>query len=176
MVDAARKPDRAPAAEREAPGAEAGASALETLRAKGEAALRENRFDDAIRAFGEAVALDPDDGRTRLQLGVALQGAGRHAEAASALAEAQRALPDDAAPFPARCGFPARARRRQGGAGRGERSLPPRPGAAGGAFLALGLPERAAQAFGAAARLAPQWADAYVNFGVARYRGRLLNR
>ncbi len=26
------------------------------------------RFDDAIRAFGEAVALDPDYGRIRLQL------------------------------------------------------------------------------------------------------------
>jgi tetratricopeptide (TPR) repeat protein len=40
----------------------------------------------------------------------------------------------------------------------------------GEAWLALARPEQAGQAFAAAIRLAPDWADAWVNLGVARYR------
>jgi tetratricopeptide (TPR) repeat protein len=40
----------------------------------------------------------------------------------------------------------------------------------GQAWLAHNQPERAEQAFAAAIKLAPQFADAWINYGVARYR------
>jgi len=40
----------------------------------------------------------------------------------------------------------------------------------GQAWLAANQPARAEQAFAAALRLSPDWADAWVNFGIARYR------
>ena len=42
--------------------------------------------------------------------------------------------------------------------------------ARGQACLALGEPARAEQAFAAALRIAPAWADAWINFGLCRYR------
>ena len=40
----------------------------------------------------------------------------------------------------------------------------------GQAWLAMHMPARAEQAFAAAIQLAPDWADAWVNYGVARYQ------
>jgi Tfp pilus assembly protein PilF len=46
----------------------------------------------------------------------------------------------------------------------------------GQAWLALNQPQRAEQAFAAALQLAPTWADAWINYGLALYRqGQLEN-
>ena len=53
------------------------------------------------------------------------------------------------------------------------RASPNRPEphyAQGQAWAALGDPARAEQAFAAAIRIAPAWADAWINFGLCRYR------
>jgi hypothetical protein len=60
---------------------DSGLPSVESLRNQGAAALAAHRYADAIAAFSAALARQPEDARTRLQLGLALQGAGRHAEA-----------------------------------------------------------------------------------------------
>jgi len=49
-------------------------------------------------------------------------------------------------------------------------NLPETHYAYGQAWLAVGEPAKAEQAFAAAIQLAPAWADAWINFGLARYR------
>ncbi len=146
------------------------------LRERGAAALRDKRFDEAIRILSEALILEPKHGQAQLHLGAALQGVGRHAEAARALVASQRAMPDDPEPYLyAAVSLLAIGQARAALIAASEAChRAPRAAAAhyayGQAFLALGEPARAEQAFGAAVKLAPRWPDAYVNFGLARYR------
>jgi tetratricopeptide (TPR) repeat protein len=46
----------------------------------------------------------------------------------------------------------------------------------GEAWAALNEPARAEQAFAAALQIAPRWADAWVNYGLARYRQGAVGR
>ena len=66
---------------------------------RGVEALRANDIAAAIELLNQAVGLDPADPQSQLQLGVALQATGRHAEALARLKTAQALLADDAAPF-----------------------------------------------------------------------------
>jgi Flp pilus assembly protein TadD len=70
-----------------------------SLRREGLERWRANDFAGASEVLARAVALAPQDPASRLDFGIALQGAGRHGEAVEALTAAQQLLPNDAAPF-----------------------------------------------------------------------------
>src|SRR5579862_781091 len=70
-----------------------------SLRAQGHDRLKANAFAEAIEIFARAVTLEPNDPQTRLSLGMALQGARRHADAVEMFSSVQKLLPDDAAAF-----------------------------------------------------------------------------
>ena len=138
-------------------------------------ALRANDVATAIELLSRAVALDASDPQAQFQLGVALQAAGRHAEALPRFEAAQAALGDDPGPFlHAAVSHLAIGDNQAALAAASEACWrAPKLAAAhyayGQAFAALGEHARAEQAFAAAIQLNPPWADAWVNYGLARY-------
>jgi tetratricopeptide (TPR) repeat protein len=146
------------------------------LRDQGLRKLRAGELAQAIEFLSRAAARDPSDPQTQLSLGIALQGARRHAEAVAPLERAQQSLPKDPAPFLHASlsllvlGQAEVALRAAGEACARAPQLPQTQSAYGQALMALNEPERAEQAFAAALRQAPQWADVWVLCGVARYR------
>lgn len=139
-------------------------------------ALQTNDVNAAIEHLNRVVALDPNDLQGQLQFGVALQAAGRHAEALEHLTVAQASPTDDPAPF-------LRAAVSHLAIGDDHAALvaaseacwrAPKLAAAhyayGQAWAATGEHARAEEAFAAAIYLNPRWADAWVNYGLARYR------
>jgi tetratricopeptide (TPR) repeat protein len=109
------------------------------LREQGLQRLRAGNLAEAIDLLSGARTHDPDDARTQLDLGIALQGMRRHAEALEPLERAQDSLQRNPLPFL-------------------HASL---------SLLALGKVEAALQAAGQACALAPQMAQAQSAFGQA---------
>jgi tetratricopeptide (TPR) repeat protein len=146
------------------------------LRQQGLQQLQAGRFADAIELFGRARVLNPADAQTQLNLGIALQGAKRHAEALDHFGQLQRSLPNAPAPFlhaTASLLALGKADAAVAAASDARRLAPQLPQALythGLALLAAKKPAEAEQAFAAALERAPAWADAWVNCGAARYR------
>ncbi len=143
---------------------------------RGLAALRANDIAPAIELLSQAVERDASDPQAKFQLGIALQAAGRHAEALPRFEAARASLGDDPLPF-----LHAAVSRLALGDNQAALvaaseacwrapKLPAAHYAYGQAFAALGDAARAEQAFAAAIQLNPPWADAWVNYGLARYR------
>ena len=164
----------------------AAAALLESLRGRtqppqaarllGLCRLRQGAVQDALALLADARAREPGDPWSALHHGIALQAAGRHAEAATLFRTAAEALPGEAAPLlnlsaallalgdaPGAIRAARKGRLRGGNTPEGNYTL-------GLAYLAGGFLDRAADAFQAATRIAPGFADAWVNLGVARYR------
>ena len=143
---------------------------------RGVEALRESNFAAAIELLSKAVELDAGDRQGQFQLGVALQAAGRHAEALERFKAAQALLANHPAPFlhatvsHLAIGDNAAALAAASAACWRAPKLAAAHYAYGQAWAALGEPVRAEQAFAAAIQLSPRWADAWVNYGLARYR------
>jgi len=150
--------------------------AVESLRAQGHDRLKANAFAEAIDAFVRALALEPNDPQTRLNLGIALQGARRHADAVKMFSSVQKLLPDDPAAFLhaaislLELGDPDNALRAASDACHRDPRLPQAHYTYGQAWLALSEHAKAERAFADAIRLTPTWADAWINYGIARYR------
>jgi tetratricopeptide (TPR) repeat protein len=147
-----------------------------SFREQGLQRLRAGEFARAIDLLSGAVARNPDDPWTQLNLGVALQGMRRHAEALAPFERAQKSLPRDPLPFlhaslsllalgKAEAAFEAATE-----ACTLAPQLPQAHSAHGQALMALNEPARAEQAFAVALRCAPRWADVWVLCGAARYR------
>jgi Flp pilus assembly protein TadD len=143
---------------------------------RGVEALRAEDAARAIELLTEAVALDAGDPQAVFQLGVALQAAGRHADALARFRQAQGALSDDPRPFlHAAVSHLAIGDNQAALAAASEACWrAPKLAAAhyvyGQSWAAVSEPARAEQAFAAAIRSNPRWADAWVNYGLARYR------
>ena len=146
------------------------------LREQGLQRLRAGDLAQAIDFLSRARANDPDDPQTPLDLGIALQGTRRHAEALEPLGRAQKSLPRNPFQFlHASLSLLALAKAEAGLQAASEAcarapQLAQAHAARGQALMALNEPARAEQAFAAALRLAPQWADVWVLCGTARYR------
>ena len=143
------------------------------LRERGLQSLRAGKLAEAIDLLSRAGARDPDDPRTRLDLGIALQAARRHAEALAPLERAQKSLPKNPLPFLhaslslLALGKAEDALRAAGEACALAPQLAQAHSARGQALMALNEPARAEGAFAAALRLLPQWADVWVLCGAA---------
>jgi len=143
---------------------------------RGVEALRANDIAAAIELLSQAVERDASDLQAKFQLGVALQAAGRHAEALPRFEAAQALRADDPLPFlHAAVSHLALGDNQAALVAASEAcwrapKLPAAHYAYGQAFAALGEAARAEQAFAAAIQLNPRWADAWVNYGLARYR------
>ena len=150
--------------------------AVESLRAQGHDRLKANAFAEAIDVFVRALALEPNDPQTRLNLGIALQGARRHADAVKMFSSVQKLLPDDPAAFLhaaislLELGDADNALRAASDACHRDPRLPQAHYTYGQAWLALSEHAKAERAFADAIRLTPAWADAWINYGIARYR------
>ena len=146
------------------------------LRQRGLQWLWPGGVEDVIELLGRARALNPDDPQPQLNLGIALQGAQRHAEALEHFGQVQKLLPNDPTPFLYAAtsllalGRAAAALEAASDACTRAPQLPHALYAYGQTLLALNKPERAEQAFAAALRNAPTWAEAWIHCGVARYR------
>lgn len=155
---------------------EGGAKESAALREQGLQRLRAGDLAQAVDLLTRAGAHDPDDPRTQLSLGIALQGTRRHAEALEHLKRAQKSLPKDPLPFLhtslslLALGNAEAALQAASEACARAPQLPQAHSAYGQALMALNQPERAEEAFAAALRHAPQWADVWVLCGAARYR------
>ncbi len=137
------------------------------------------RLGDAVAALDllqRARAAAPDDPWTALHLGLGLQAARRHGEAAALFRACQPRLADDPAPWlnlaisllalgDAAASLRAARRARLRAPGLAQTHY-----AVGQAHLALGEFFAAEAAFAAATRRDPTLADPWVNLGVARYR------
>ena len=150
--------------------------AVKSLRAQGHDRLKANAFAEAIDVFVRALALEPNDPQTRLNLGIALQGARRHADAVKMFSSVQKLLPDDPAAFLhaavslLELGDADNALRAASDACHRDPRLPQAHYTYGQAWLALSEHAKAERAFADAIRLTPAWADAWINYGIARYR------
>jgi Flp pilus assembly protein TadD len=150
--------------------------AVASLRAQGHERLKANAFAEAIEVLDRALTLEPNDPQTRLNLGIALQGARRHADAVEMFSSVQKLLPDDPAPFLhaaislLELGNADAAVRAASDACHRDPRLPQAHYTYGQAWLALSEHAKAERAFADALRLTPAWADAWVNYGIARYR------
>jgi tetratricopeptide (TPR) repeat protein len=149
--------------------------AAASLRAQGRDRLKANAFTEAIEVLARALTLEPNDPQTRLNLGIALQGARRHADAVKMFSSVQQLLPEDPAAFLHAAvslldlgDVDAALRAASDACHRGPR-LPQAHYAYGQAWLALNEHVKAERAFAEALRLTPGWADAWVNYGIARY-------
>jgi Flp pilus assembly protein TadD len=80
-------------------GSSDGAKPSASLRERGLQKLRTGDLTGAADFLSRAQAVDPDDSRTQLGLGIALQGLRRYAEALEPLERAQKSLPADPLPF-----------------------------------------------------------------------------
>lgn len=146
------------------------------LREAGLQRLKAGAFAEAIELLGRAEALDPEDPRTKLGLGVAMQRAGLHSDALELLEWAQKRLPEDPVPFVhaslsllALGKTEAALTTANDACLRGPR-LPQAHFAHGQALMALNQPARAEQACALALQFAPEWPDAWVLCGLARRR------
>jgi len=146
------------------------------MRRQGLDRLQANDFVGAVEFLTRALALGSDKPGAQLDLGIALQGAGRHGEALRLLTATQDSLPNDPAPF-LHAAISLLALDRADAALRAASDvchrapqLPQAHYVYGQAWLAHNEPARAEQAFAAAIKLAPRFADAWINYGVARYR------
>jgi tetratricopeptide (TPR) repeat protein len=149
---------------------------IAAIRREGVAHLSSGAFAEAIEFLGRAVALEPNDSRTQLELGTALQAAGRHADALKCFVAVQQSTPADAIPY-VRATISLLALGKVDEALRAASDACHRgPGLAqahysyGQAWLAANEPSKAERAFAEAIRLAPRMADAWINYGIARYR------
>jgi tetratricopeptide (TPR) repeat protein len=146
------------------------------LREQGLQRLRAGDLAEAMGLFSRASAQDPDDPETQLGLGIALQGMRRHVDALKALERAQKSLPKSALPSVhaslslLALGKAEAALEAATEACDREPQLAQAHSALGQALMALNQSARAEQAFAAALRLAPQWADVWVLCGAARHR------
>lgn len=121
-------------------------------------------------------SIDASDARGQLARGIALQAAGRHAEALVLFTAARQALPGEAAAHL----HVAVSLLELGAADQALTAASDAchcaPGAAqahyvyGQAWAALNQAARAEEAFGEAIRLAPRFVDAWINYGLAHYR------
>jgi tetratricopeptide (TPR) repeat protein len=149
---------------------------LAQLRQRGVERLRAGAAAEAIELLSQALALDARDAATQLNLGIALQGAGRHAEALTYFRSVQGRLPDAPASFLRAAmsllalGDAAAALQAASDACHRGANLPQAHYLHGQACLAMSEPAKAERAFARAIALSPTWADAWVNYGVARYR------
>jgi Flp pilus assembly protein TadD len=152
------------------------ANASAALREQGLRRLRSGELVQAVDLLGRAAARDPDDPKTRLSLGIALQGMRRHAEALEFFDRARKSLPNDPLPFLhaslslLALGKAEAALQAASEACARAPRLPQAHSAHGQALMALDQPERAEQAFATALRYAPRWADVWVLCGAARRR------
>ena len=150
--------------------------ALAALRAQGVERLKANAFADAIELLSRALVAEPQDAPTQFQLGVALQGAGLHEQALKCFAAAQKSMPDDPAPFlHAAIAFINLDKLNDAlwAASEACHRAPQHAQAHyvyGQAWLRLNEPAKAERALAEAVRLAPAWPDAWVEYGIARYR------
>jgi len=71
------------------------------MRRDGPQRLRSNDFARAIELLARVLASVPDDASTQLNRGIALQSAGRRAEAVEVMTALQKSLPHDPAGIPA---------------------------------------------------------------------------
>ena len=130
--------------------------------------------EPSVDAAPAAAALD--NPQTQFNHGIALQSAGRHAEALDPLKAAQNLMPNAPAPFlHAAVSLLALGRPNEAlHAASDACHRAPKSAQAnyvyGQAWLALNAPARAERAFADAINHAPAWADAWVNYGIARYR------
>src|SRR5262249_26349820 len=145
------------------------------LRRQGLEALKAGAFADAIDLLDRALAREPGDAATQLDLGIALQGAGRHTEALEHFAAAQKSMPEDARPFLHAAVSLLTLGEAQAAAGAADDACQRAPLSAhahyvhGQAWLALNGNVKAERASAEALRLAPRMADAWINYGLARY-------
>lgn len=152
-------------------------AASAALRQQGLQQLQAGSFVEAIELLGRALALNPADAQTQLNLGIALQGAKRHAEALDHFSQLQQSLPQAPAPF-LHAAVSLLALGKTGvavaAASEARSRAPQLPQALythGLALLAAKKPTQAEQAFMAALERAPAWADAWINCGAARFEG-----
>jgi tetratricopeptide (TPR) repeat protein len=156
--------------------AQADPHAVATLREQGRERLKVNGFAEAAELLARAVAAEPQDGPTLFQLGVALQGAGRHEQALKCFVSAQKSLADDPAPFLHAAISLLNLNMARDALHAASEACHRAPQDAhahytyGQAWLAVNEPANAERAFAEAVRLAPSWAEAWVNYGIARYR------
>jgi tetratricopeptide (TPR) repeat protein len=145
------------------------------------AAASVDRPDDtapspSAELVSQARASEPRDAATQLNLGIALQGTGRHAEALTYFRSVQSLLPDAPVPFLHAAisllalGNAAAALQAASDACHRGTNLPQAHYLYGQAWLAMSDPAKAERAFAQAIALSPTWADAWINYGVARYR------
>jgi tetratricopeptide (TPR) repeat protein len=156
--------------------ADGNAGSLAAFREQGVDRLRAGQFAEAVAFLDRARMLDPRDPQTRLNLGLALQGAGRHTEALQHFTDLQKERPDSTAPFlHATASLLALGKPEDalGSANEACRRSPQAPRALyvyGQALLALDKLPQAEQAFAGALQHAPSWPEAWIQCGVARYR------
>jgi tetratricopeptide (TPR) repeat protein len=150
--------------------------AAAALHQDGLARLRAGAFADAADLLTRAVAIEPREPYAQINLGLALQKLDRHYEALQCFAAAQKLVPDDPAPRLNRSVSLLALGDAKAALHEASEACYRAPNrfethyAYGQAWLAANEPRRAAEAFGAALRLAPRFADAWVSLGVARYR------
>jgi tetratricopeptide (TPR) repeat protein len=149
---------------------------LAQFRQRGAERLRAGAYAEAIELLSQVFARDPRDAATQLNLGIAHQGAGRHAEALTYFRSVQSLLPDAPVSFLraamsllALGDAAAALQAASDGCHRGAH-LPQAHYLYGQAWLAVNDPAKAERAFAQAIALSPTWADPWVNYGVARYR------
>ncbi len=146
------------------------------LRVLGLCRLRLGAPAEALDLLARAFSLAPNDPWARLHYAIGLQATGRDAEAVPLFRACQKLLPDDPAPLlnlsrsllalgdVSGAINAARKDRLRGGA------MPEGHYILGIAYLAGGFLDRAVELFETATKLAPRFADAWVNLGVAHYR------
>ena len=158
-----------------APAADAGNPST-ALRREGLLRLQNKEFAEAAELLARAKALAPDDRELQLNLGLALQNAGRHAEALEHFAQLQKSTPQAPASFLYAAtsllalGRPDAAFQAAGEACSRAPQLPQAFYVYGQALLALNQPKRAEEAFAAALQKAPSWPEGWISCGIARYR------
>ena len=156
--------------------ADANDGSLLALRRQGAERLKAGQFAEAAELLERAKAIEPGDPQTRLNLGLALQGAERHTEALQYFTDLQNERPDLPISFlytTASLLALGRPEDALGAANEACRRAPQSPQGLyvqGQALLALNRLPQAEQAFARALQFAPTWADAWVQCGIARYR------
>jgi len=156
--------------------ADANDGSLLALRRQGAERLKAGQFAEAAELLERAKAIEPGDPQTRLNLGLALQGAERHTEALQYFTDLQSERPDSPISFlytTASLLALGRPEDALGAANEACRRAPQSPQGLyvqGQALLALNRLPQAEQAFARALQFAPTWADAWVQCGIARYR------